>query len=73
MINIEEGGVFMSLKRGIVELVDYDENWQEEYKKEEKLLKDVLGEKIKEIHHIGSNINSRIKSKTYYRYFSCNK
>ena len=28
----------MSLKRGMVELIDYDENWQEEYKKEEKIL-----------------------------------
>ena len=53
----------MSLKRGIVELVDYDENWQEEYKKEEKLLKDVLGEKIKEIHHIGSTSIPGLKAK----------
>ena len=44
----------MSLKRGIVELVDYDKNWQEEYKKKEKLLKDVFWDKNKEIHHIGS-------------------
>ena len=62
MINIK-GGVFMSLKRGIVELVDYDEKWQEEYKKEEKLLKNVLGERIKEIHHIGSTSIPGLKAK----------
>ena len=53
----------MSLKRGIVELVDYDEKWQEEYKKEEKLLKNVLGERIKEIHHIGSTSIPGLKAK----------
>lgn len=53
----------MSLKRGMVELIDYDENWQEEYKKEEKILKDVLGEKIKEIHHIGSTSILGLKAK----------
>ena len=44
----------MALKRGIVELVDYDSNWDNEYRKEEELLRRVLKNRIKEIHHIGS-------------------
>ena len=33
----------MALKRGIVELAEYNSNWKKEYEKEEKLLKEVLG------------------------------
>lgn len=44
----------MALKRGIVELEEYNSNWKKEYEKEEKLLKNVLGSRIIEIHHIGS-------------------
>ena len=44
----------MALKRGIVELVNYDQTWQNDYKNEEKLLKKVLKDEIIEIHHIGS-------------------
>lgn len=44
----------MALKRGTVELVNYDKNWEKEYKEEEELLKKVLKDKIIEIHHIGS-------------------
>lgn len=44
----------MALKRGIVELENYNEKWKEEYLKEEELLKEVLKEKIIEIHHVGS-------------------
>jgi len=44
----------MALKRGTVELQNYNPNWAKEYKKEEKLLKQVLGDRIIEIHHIGS-------------------
>lgn len=44
----------MALKRGIVELAEYNSNWKKEYEKEEKLLKEVLGERIIEIRHIGS-------------------
>ncbi len=44
----------MALKRGIVELSEYDSNWKNDYEKEEKLLKGVLKDKIIEIHHIGS-------------------
>ena len=53
----------MALKRGIVELVDYDKNWKEEYKKEEKLLRNVLEDRIKEIYHIGSTSIKGLKAK----------
>ncbi len=53
----------MALKRGIVELSDYDLNWNIEYKKEEELLKKVLGDRIKEIHHIGSTSIEGLKAK----------
>lgn len=44
----------MALQRGIVELENYNPNWKEEYLSEEKLLKEVLKDRIIEIHHIGS-------------------
>ena len=44
----------MALQRGIVELETYSEKWKEDYKKEKELLKKVLGDRIIEIHHIGS-------------------
>lgn len=44
----------MALKRGTVELKNYDPNWVKEYEEEAKLLKKVLGDRIIEIHHIGS-------------------
>ena len=53
----------MSLKRGIVELVDYNLDWDKEYKKEEKLLKRVLKDYIKEIHHIGSTSIKWLRAK----------
>lgn len=53
----------MALKRGIVELSDYDLNWNIEYKKEEELLKKVLSDRIKEIHHIGSTSIEGLKAK----------
>jgi len=53
----------MALKRGIVELEDYNLNWEVEYKREEKLLKEVLGDKIVEIHHIGSTSIEGLKAK----------
>ena len=45
---------FMALKRGTVELEEYNTKWAKEYEKEEKLLKKLLGKRIVEIHHIGS-------------------
>ncbi|CDF12196.1 putative uncharacterized protein [Mycoplasma sp. CAG:776] len=53
----------MALKRGIVELVDYDSNWDNEYRKEEELLRRVLKNRIKEIHHIGSTSIPGLKAK----------
>lgn len=53
----------MSLKRGIVELEDYNPKWKKEYEIEEKLLKNVLGNKIIEIHHIGSTSIEGLKAK----------
>jgi len=53
----------MALKRGIVELNDFNEIWSSEYKKEEKLLKEVLGDRIIEIHHVGSTAIKGLKAK----------
>ena len=53
----------MALKRGIVELEEYNPKWADDYKKEEKLLKEVLGDKIIEIHHIGSTSIPGLKAK----------
>ena len=44
----------MALKRGIVALEEYNENWNEDYRKEAEVLKDVLGDFVIEIHHVGS-------------------
>ncbi len=53
----------MALKRGIVELEEYNPKWADDYKKEEKLLKEVLGDEIIEIHHIGSTSIPGLKAK----------
>ncbi len=44
----------MALKRGIVELVPYDEKWESEYNEEKELLCRLLKDYLVEIHHIGS-------------------
>ena len=44
----------MVLQREIVKLEEFNENWKNEYLEEEKLLKDILGDRIVSIHHIGS-------------------
>lgn len=53
----------MALKRGIVELAEYNSNWKREYENEEELLKEVLGDRIIEIHHIGSTSIEGLKAK----------
>ena len=53
----------MALKRGIVELEDYNYSWKDDYLKEEKLLKELLGNRIIEIHHIGSTSIEGLKAK----------
>ena len=53
----------MALKRGIVELDDYNSKWKEEYLKEEKLLKKVLKDKILHIEHVGSTSIEGLKAK----------
>lgn len=53
----------MALKRGIVELEEYNSKWKEEYEKEEKVLKEVLKDRIIEIHHIGSTSVEGLKAK----------
>jgi len=44
----------MALKRGIVELENYNKNWKVEYDLEEKLLTKVLKDYLIEIEHVGS-------------------
>lgn len=44
----------MSLKKGIVKLEEYNSNWKEMYKEEEKRLKELLKDNIVEIMHVGS-------------------
>ena len=53
----------MALKRGIVELNDYNPNWKKEYLKEEKLLKKVLKDYIIHIEHVGSTSIEGLKAK----------
>lgn len=53
----------MALQRGTVELENYNDNWEKQYKKEEELLKQVLGDRIIEIHHIGSTSIKGLKAK----------
>ena len=53
----------MALKRGIVKLEAYNKNWKKEYQKEEKILKDILKDKIIEIEHVGSTSIEGLQAK----------
>ena len=45
------------------EIVEYDPNWPNEYKKESKKLKEVFGDDLFDIHHIGSTSVPNLKAK----------
>lgn len=53
----------MALKRGIVKLIEYNLDWEKEYEQEKELLKEVLGNRIIEIHHVGSTSIKGLKAK----------
>lgn len=53
----------IGLKRGIVELVPYNEKWPEEFQKEAKILKHILADRAVAIEHIGSTAIPGIKAK----------
>lgn len=53
----------MALKRGIVKLEEFSLEWAKEYEKEAKLLKELLGDKVLEIHHVGSTSIKGLKAK----------
>lgn len=53
----------IGLEKKKVVLFSYNPKWQDLYKKEEKLLRSVIGKYIKDIQHIGSTSISKVKSK----------
>lgn len=44
----------LGLHKDLVRVVPYDSSWATEYKKEEKILKELIGDKILDIQHVGS-------------------
>ncbi|MBM6619967.1 GrpB family protein [Bacillus suaedaesalsae] len=46
-----------------IEVVPYQENWRNLYHTEEQLLRNVLGEQLSQIHHIGSTSIPRMMAK----------
>jgi GrpB-like predicted nucleotidyltransferase (UPF0157 family) len=46
-----------------IKLENYNPKWSEEYKKEEELLKSLLGNKIRHIEHVGSTAIEGVKAK----------
>jgi GrpB-like predicted nucleotidyltransferase (UPF0157 family) len=53
----------LGLDKNIVKLVPYDPEWVEEYKKEEAILKEVLGDYALDIQHVGSTSIPGISAK----------
>lgn len=46
-----------------IKVVEYNENWEKEYKKEESNIKDILGDTLISVHHIGSTSVKGLKAK----------
>ena len=44
----------LGLHKDIVRLVPYDPEWVEDYKKEEKILRELIGDYVLDIQHVGS-------------------
>lgn len=53
----------LGLKRGIVKLADYDENWAETAEQTIRELKEIFGEAAADIQHVGSTSIKYIKAK----------
>ncbi|MCX6764168.1 MAG: GrpB family protein [Candidatus Nealsonbacteria bacterium] len=53
----------IGLQRKKVKLLPYNPNWEKLYKKEEKLIRSVIGEYIKDIQHVGSTSIPGAKAK----------
>jgi len=53
----------MSLKKGMVVLEEYNPIWKEMYKDEEKKLRELLGNRVIEIKHVGSTSIERLSAK----------
>ncbi len=51
------------LKRGVLEIMDYREDYAEIYEKEKEKLLEIYKERIKQIDHVGSTSIKNIKSK----------
>ncbi|MBU3106507.1 GrpB family protein [Clostridium gasigenes] len=53
----------IGLSRKCVKLIPYDSCWKEEYIKEEKVLRSIMGEYLFDIQHVGSTSIERLYSK----------
>lgn len=62
-MNLNKGGIIMALQRGIVELDNFSLEWAKDYEKEKELLREVLGDRAIEIHHVGSTSIKGLKAK----------
>ena len=53
----------LGLKKGIVQLSDYNSLWTDEFEKEKSILQEALGDYVLEIEHIGSTAIPGMKAK----------